>query len=1055
MKVLILLCFLLTPFLSQAQAPNADRVLDRLNSGEVTDQTIWGAISYTYSLSDEKQKQFLDRIENQSIRELIGKGTEREAAFSSAHKFNSEALLYYGLLLEERSETRTEQFDRFYSSQILSEGLGLKLNKLAKNGEPLNHEQLDLREWAFQYFLTIFYTRNNDLSGDDFLSELLSVWQNRYENLDSTIDREFIVLSLTLSADLTDNFRVISRLYDDLTSIGYIPETYLLRDLYWVVDFAHYQLGQIDRSLYIQRNFSIPISEHLGDMSGVLSIRVSQAGYLTQISNYQESRSIYRDIVEIDGLPPSVMASLYNNLSLIYFKTGESSRYVDTQMNALAIAKETENYDQQLRIYRNLHIFYRMNRNWDLAEQYINEAAELALQTEQVTDLVSIYISKAVFEDQFLRNRAAAHRHLDRAEELLSDRDDKRLQMRILTERAFLYYRDQNFDKSEFMHQKVAELSAGSSDPSTYLEALVELANIYSRTNRYAEAADQLIKFRAHDISVLDFAPLVKARTVEAEIQASQGNDRRALEIYNEISDLVFERAANTSEIETGYWTVEAEYIRLIRSYADFLIEQGEYRTTLSLLDRFKTINDAALTDNPLVQATALSDEELNEIRNITEEMDQMRRQIFSAKGRDRTALRNQVERLSAQRAAIVGNSDEKGYQEMNIRSIQRQLRSGEQVIHITEIDSIYYMAKIDRRSIELSKHSVRSDDSELFESAILSLVTGNTDLESLYRAGRIFGFDQLGQTNESIIFIPDGYFYQLPLAVFPTTPPDTPWSYGSAQYLVEESDIRTVNSLRDLTERPASRDFDVDFIGFGVSDFSSGTEERNLISLPRAPYEIVSISERLNRLQTRMPFINEEATTARFLEGAGSSRILHLATHSEVSDSDPLFSRLHFHAGYEADSPEEKIRGQLFAYELFDLNLRNELVMLNSCESGGDRFLQGSGIMGISRALRYAGAQSLVLNAWSVNDQFAADFATLFYTHLNNGLSKSKAMQRAKVEFIQGRNADPHFWGAYVLNGDNRPLVPEQQSGNSGYILAALLILGITFSRAAGKKMA
>lgn len=117
---------------------------------------------------------------------------------------------------------------------------------------------------------------------------------------------------------------------------------------------------------------------------------------------------------------------------------------------------------------------------------------------------------------------------------------------------------------------------------------------------------------------------------------------------------------------------------------------------------------------------------------------------------------------------------------------------------------------------------------------------------------------------------------------------------------------------------------------------------------------------------------------------------------------------------------------------------------MLNSCESGGDMAIQGSGIMGISRALHYAGAKSLVLNAWSVNDQFAADFAETFYQHLNNGESKSRALQLTKIDFIKSNNANPHYWGPYILNGNNTPVINKRASVAGNWLLAFLFAGGL-----------
>ncbi len=118
-----------------------------------------------------------------------------------------------------------------------------------------------------------------------------------------------------------------------------------------------------------------------------------------------------------------------------------------------------------------------------------------------------------------------------------------------------------------------------------------------------------------------------------------------------------------------------------------------------------------------------------------------------------------------------------------------------------------------------------------------------------------------------------------------------------------------------------------------------------------------------------------------------------------------------------------------LYAYELFDNQVDYELIMLNSCSSGTGNYLQGSGIMGISRALRYAGAKSLALNLWEVNDKIASEFATNFYFYLNKGFSKSESMRFAKSDQIETGSADPHYWGAYTGIGNSSPVIRNQHT--------------------------
>ncbi len=238
-----------------------------------------------------------------------------------------------------------------------------------------------------------------------------------------------------------------------------------------------------------------------------------------------------------------------------------------------------------------------------------------------------------------------------------------------------------------------------------------------------------------------------------------------------------------------------------------------------------------------------------------------------------------------------------------------------------------------------------------------------------------------------------------------------------------------------------------LNYVGYGVSNFD-GYNKQSLVPLPFAQTEVSTIANRLTNLTNVQTFINEQSTKSSFSETAPQARIIHLATHSEVSERDPMFSTVYLsNTGNSADST---FNNQVFAYELFELDLSNDMIMLNSCESGSGPYIQGTGIMGMSRALRYAGANSLVLNLWSVNDKLASDFAIHFYEQLNQGKSKAEALQKTKRYFLTHKNADPHFWGPYMLIGDADPVVEPNQNKNLAmagiFIFYFLLMAGLSY---------
>ena len=104
---------------------------------------------------------------------------------------------------------------------------------------------------------------------------------------------------------------------------------------------------------------------------------------------------------------------------------------------------------------------------------------------------------------------------------------------------------------------------------------------------------------------------------------------------------------------------------------------------------------------------------------------------------------------------------------------------------------------------------------------------------------------------------------------------------------------------------------------------------------------------------------------------------------------------------------------------KLFNLKLNSDLVVLSSCNSGLGVIDESEGILGMTKAFFEAGAKSVVVSLWTVNDKYTAKFMTLFYKNLSEGFDKSEALRQAKIEFIKKYSPNPYYWAAFVLSGN------------------------------------
>jgi CHAT domain-containing protein len=114
---------------------------------------------------------------------------------------------------------------------------------------------------------------------------------------------------------------------------------------------------------------------------------------------------------------------------------------------------------------------------------------------------------------------------------------------------------------------------------------------------------------------------------------------------------------------------------------------------------------------------------------------------------------------------------------------------------------------------------------------------------------------------------------------------------------------------------------------------------------------------------------------------------------------------------------------GALQAWEFLTepaLRLKAELVVLSACETGLGGKVPGEGLVGLTRALQYAGARSVVASQWEVDDVSTKTLMVAFHAKLRRGVAKDEALREAMTAVAKDpTTAHPYFWAAFVLVGD------------------------------------
>ncbi|MBL8215525.1 MAG: CHAT domain-containing protein [Bryobacterales bacterium] len=149
-------------------------------------------------------------------------------------------------------------------------------------------------------------------------------------------------------------------------------------------------------------------------------------------------------------------------------------------------------------------------------------------------------------------------------------------------------------------------------------------------------------------------------------------------------------------------------------------------------------------------------------------------------------------------------------------------------------------------------------------------------------------------------------------------------------------------------------------------------------------------------------------------------ANLLHFGVHADVNASQPQLSSLVLSLRDAAGLPKD---GFLRQYDIHDMRLPAELIVLSACRSADGPEAQGEGVLGLTRAFLYGGAARVVASLWSVDDQATAELMTRFYQGLyRQHLTPARALRQAQLALAATpRWSAPEYWAAFQLYGEFR----------------------------------
>ncbi len=302
------------------------------------------------------------------------------------------------------------------------------------------------------------------------------------------------------------------------------------------------------------------------------------------------------------------------------------------------------------------------------------------------------------------------------------------------------------------------------------------------------------------------------------------------------------------------------------------------------------------------------------------------------------------------------------------------------------------------------------------------------------------------------LVVAPTGPLLSLPFSIL-LTGPATPDQLGKAPWLLRQAVIAHVPAAANFVSlRKVAGTSRATLPWFGFGEFRPVTLAQAQKSFPGGE---CADSAALFAGLPPLPFASRELEVARLLLGGRKQdellgaaftapavlkaslknyRVLHFATHALL----PAELKCQSEAAIVTSDPvgaTDASHALLTVSDVVGLDLDADTVILSACNSGGGAVsgkdetgvgkVAGESLSGLARAFFYAGARSLMVTHWSVNDQAAAYLVAQTMKGVNTGKGVAEALRTAQLGMLDDATgssaqlAHPFYWAPFAIIGD------------------------------------
>lgn len=807
-------------------------------------------------------------------------------------------------------------------------------------------------------------------------------------------------------------------------------------------------LDYCNRALAVRRD----LKERLGQavtISNLGNVYASLGDFQQALDFYNESEVIYRSIGNRSG-----QGIAFNNIGWLYATIGDYERAIDFYNKSIEIFKADD--DQ----YRLGNVLNNLAANYSLIGDH-KQALELNLKVLPLrravnnidgTGVTLHNIAKAYAQ---LNDKQKALKTYNEALELLRDGNPRQLTA-ALRNLGSLYVDLDEQQKANAAFNEALKISRSIGDRASEAAALAKLAQLEADRGNLLEAK-QLTETTLASVESLRVN--LKSQQMRATFFASVRNYHELyIEILMRLHQQYPTQGYDASALQASENARARSLLELIME-ASAQIRQG---VDPSLVEREQKIRQA-ISAKAELQMRLLSDKHNKEDgAKVGKELD--------ALANEYEEVQTKIRQTSPRYAALMQPSP------LSLKEIQSRVLDentllleyslGEKKSYLwvagqTSLTSFELPGRADVESAARRVYDLITADqivqNESLEERRKRLAQANAEYpEAVERLSRmLLGPAAAELKTKRLIIVGDGVLQYVPFAALlkprnasagqpSLTTAQTPLIVNHEIVMLPSASVLDVLRQESTHRLPASKtiavfadpvfdSYDARLVANSQrrpaqaappdagGEIKRSADESGLAGFPRLRFsrdeadQIIKLAPR-NKSFAALDFAATRAAATS--EDLQNYRFVHFATHGIINSRHAELSGIVLSL---VDQDGKSQNGFLRLYDIYNMNLKADMVVLSACQTALGREIKGEGLIGLTRAFMYGGASRVVASLWQTDDRASAVLMGRFYDALlSKRMSGAAALRSAQISMWQDKRwREPRYWAAFTLQGE------------------------------------